>query len=130
MSNSIAQFQFIRLTPAPILPAKEWQREARAGVTGVTLFDTASRAEPWQPTSIVDCVDLATAASLYNQYLELVNSDNAVPVVYAGLVSPLNYKAIGVIVKRMSKTAGGVGGISGISNAILECNWTLQAIGP
>ena len=129
-NNSIANFAFIRLTPPPILPAKQWQMEARSGVNSVTLFDTGARGEPYQCRTIVDCLSLADASALVAAYYESVNSNELVQVVYAGRLSPVLYKVVSVVTTRMNKIAGGVGGVNATSTAILECQWILQPIGP
>ncbi len=129
-NNAIGEFPFIRVTPPPKLPMSQWQREVRAGVDNVTLFDTAKRGEVWQCSSVVDCVSLAEAGSLYQQYVDLVDSGELVDVFYAGLQVQTQYKVLKVDCLDMRRIVGGVGGIAGLSTALLQCQWMLQPIGP
>lgn len=129
-NNSIDNFNFIRITPPPILPARQWQVEMRTGVDSVTLFDTGRRAPPWQLATLVDCLSLGEASLLYAAYRDCVNKGEAVTVTYAGMELPILYKPLEVTAERMHKIVGGIGGVNPSSTAILACRWVLQPIGP
>lgn len=130
MLNSIGQFVFLMLSPAPEIIRRELAVIARQGVDGIALMRTGIRGRPFTVRTGVDAENAIDAQAALANYQGLIGAD-PVNVVYAGL----DYAAYGCVyavrdirpfpVKGM---LGAAGGLFPPSFAWVEAEWTLIPI--
>jgi len=110
-------------------PARQtFDREHRAGVNGIGLWLTGTRGEPFQITTIVDCVSIAAAGTAFLAYVAAITSKK--DLYYDGALWG-TVVVQNVVLQSIEKFAKGVGGIqdfTGGSGAILTANWTLETL--
>ncbi len=121
-------FAFLTLQGSLAPVQQEFEREQRAGVNGIGLWLTGSRGKPFQIQTTLDCVDAATAAGVFANYVGTVGTKK--DLYYAGLlfgtivVQEVTLQSI----RKLQSAVGGVQGFSGGSGALLSASWTIEAL--
>lgn len=128
---SIGDFEFLDMTRAISRPTKRISREVRSGVAGVTWWNTGRRGEPFSLITTVDVADVPGAIALLKQYEQLKDLMQLQPLRWAS--DPLNgcramVLEVQPIERGLHHTIAGFGGKLGSSNALLRCQWDLEAV--
>ena len=121
-------FPFLNIS-GPLLPTRPtFEREVRPGVSGIGVWSTGSRGEPFQVVTNLDCADVAAAGTALAAYLSAVLTKKDLYYCHAlwGTVMVQN-----VVLQSIKTFAAGVGGIqvwTGGSGVILTVSWTLETL--
>jgi hypothetical protein len=124
----IGPFDFINLSRPPSLPKQQMEREVRPGVEGVTFWGTGRRSTPYELVSVRDVEDVLEGLLLLDDYQQIVGT-GPVQLVWGGyahgrvLVHDVESLEGGV-----HRTLLGVGGLRGVSGAMLRCHWVLEHV--
>jgi hypothetical protein len=130
MSASIGDHQFLKLSGNPEAIKERLVLLARPGVSGVAIWKTGQRGEPFTLRSIVDLQDGPSAWSTYLGYCQLIGQE-PVDLTWAGMTLTTEKTKVAVLAVRQVRLIGMLGAIGGInppSNALLECEWHLVPV--
>lgn len=131
LDNKIGDFDFIALRGNVNAPAMQLVLDQRAGVDGVEVTQTGTRAAPSVLTSARDVADLAAGRRLYRDYLDSI-TENPVEVIQDGessLDGQWKAQVLGVRLVVLEAITASVGGLEeDPPSAILVCEWTIIAI--
>jgi len=125
MSFLIGSFNFFDISEFPDQARQNVALEVRPGVEGHALWLTGARGVPIQVFSYRDFLTFADALVAFDLYRQSIGA--SVNVTWAGANLPYQFDILNVVqvpggIKRL---ALGVGGINGLSGALLICQWTL-----
>jgi hypothetical protein len=124
----LGPFAFINLT-VPVGLKERLARDVRSGVDGVTFWKTGKRGEPFSLLSVTDVANVAAAGVLLDGYHEAVGE--LLDLTWAGLpIQGVQFLVLDVLPlpQGMHATLLGIGGTGGTSEALLRCQWILEAI--
>ncbi len=122
--SSIGTFTFVSMQPPPSFPYQGIELESRAGINGYAAWKTGITADPFGVTTLRDVATLGAAESLFTSYQALVAAD-PVLIAYAGSYLPFRVLVLRVEPEELRATVLGVGGINGVSRAIVRAKWLL-----
>jgi hypothetical protein len=111
-------------TPQPARTAT--QVESRAGVDGVTVWDTGSRGQPYEVQTEVDVETWTIAEALCQAYSQAIDL-GPLPIMHGGVVIG-DVQVLDVPHATAEAIAAGLGGICGRSEAIVRASWRLIAV--
>lgn len=127
LTNSIGDFAFIRIDPAPQGPRKVMAIETSAGVDGHSYWELGEKGEPMAYVTQVDLPSIGAAMVVFRGYQNLIGT--RVPMQYAGLdpITDWEYQVHDVRQVAIKETGLRVGGVSGSGayGAILVAEWIL-----
>lgn len=128
-AHRIGEFEFLNMVGPPEIPAEQVIVQRRAGVDHVSTFFTGKRSPPSQTITTAYGPSIRDAWDEYAEYLKLVDSSRAVPVMWAGITMPYMVRVLSVTPERNSPKATVIGiGPGFISRARLRCVWRLQVV--
>jgi hypothetical protein len=126
MIDSIGQFGFIKLSRPASFGMTRLEREVRPGVDGVTVWNTAWRAEPFQLLSVTDCENVGDARATLRAYEQIVG-EGPVELWFGNQFdSNVIVHSVVPIDDGTYQTLLGVGGRLGTSFGMLHAAWTLE----
>ena len=105
-----------------------FEREVRAGVNGIGLWLTASRGEPFQIQTTLDCVSVAAAGTVFAAYRAAVTSKKDLYYVGALWGTIVVQRVSLVSIRKFNAAVGGVQGHTGGSGAMLVAAWTIETL--
>lgn len=126
-TNSIGPHTFLQLTgPFPGL-TRDIEVEARSGVEGVALWNTAKRGKPFQVETFVDIPGGAAAATTYLRAYETLIGNGPHSATWAGAPAGVQVEVLAVQAVEAVQLVAALGGINN-GNATLRCRWMLIAV--
>ena len=126
MANLIGPYAFLRIEGKLEIPRRTHIIEARAGVDGVSIWDTGLRSDPERLITVVDTPNELLAYQQYLVYLDLQQS--IVAIERNGVVWPnVDYLILDVRKTKVQNHIAAVGGFQS-GTSLLYCAWDVQAI--
>lgn len=109
----------------PDIPTPTIEVERRAGVNGVTIWNTGTRPPAFVLVTMRDTVNQADAITAFSNYATLVGAAPQT-LVYQGLTWAYKVAVLAVEPVELRATILGVGGVLGNSRGLARVRWTLQ----
>lgn len=112
-----------------LLPRHDrFEREVRAGVDGIGIWNVGNRGEPFTIQTMLDCVSEAAAFTAFAAYLAAVLTKKDLYYADAKFGTVLIHSVQLIEVRKLGRMVGGIQG-GGSSGAALRVQWTLETIG-
>jgi hypothetical protein len=131
--NRIGQYPFIALSRMPDIPKENLAISARAGVSGVAVWKTGCRGNPFPVRAVVDCSDLAAGQVMYSAYCKLIG-EGPQDVIWADeTFSPggISFLVMNVQLVSLHEVLAATGGLLDTDGgARLEVEFTLLPVDP
>jgi hypothetical protein len=132
LEQRIGDFWFLTLHGPVAPPAMRVEAVARPGIDGAAYWMLGRLGEPFILRSQVDAADLASAQSLFDQYVLLKDEGPQLLVKddldFTAAANPWKAKVLEVRLAACRRIAASVGGLHPPSLAVLEADWQLQAV--
>lgn len=122
-ASQIGSFDFVSMLPPPYFPRPALEYEARAGVSGYAAWKTGITADQFQVTTLRDLASFNAAESQFLAYQTICGTVQTIR--YAGDLMPFMVLVQCCEPEEIRRIALGVGGILGVSRAIVRAKWTL-----
>lgn len=121
-------FPFLTIQGNLVPTHDRFEREVRAGVDGVGIWNVGSRGEPFTIQTMLDCVSESAAYTAFAAYRSAVLTKK--DLYYAGALwgTMLIHSVQLIEVRKLGRMVGGIQG-GGSSGAALRVQWTLETIG-
>lgn len=121
-------FPFLTLQGLLVPYHDRFEREIRPGVSGIGLWVTGDRGEPFQIQTMLDCASESAAFTAFAAYTAAVLTKK--DLYYAGaLWGTIVVQSVNLVeVRKLGRMVGGIQG-GGSSGAALRAQWTLETIG-
>ena len=121
-------FPFLTMNGNLLPKHPRFEREVRAGVAGIGIWNVGSRGEPFNIQTMLDCVDEAAAATEFAAYVATMLSKK--DLYYNGLLwGAVLIQAVQLVeIRKLGWMVGGIQGV-GSSGATLRVSWTLETVG-
>lgn len=131
-TNQLGSFQFIRMSPPPLVVQDRIARTAQAGTDGTSYWQMGKAGRPFQVTTVVEALNVAAAFALYQAYYSLLAAEPQTLQWAGQTISGQKFKVLSVepngpnSIRQIGFGFGGVNG--GVSFGMVECVWTLEAV--
>lgn len=121
-------FPFLTIQGNLVPKHDRFEREVRAGVAGIGIWNVGSRGEPFTIQTMLDCTSEAAAYTAFAAYVAAVLTKK--DLYYAGALwgTVLVQNVQLIEVRKLGRMVGGIQG-GGSSGAALRVQWTLETIG-
>lgn len=128
VGNTSVLLPFLSLTGTLFPVRQTMEREVRAGVSGIGIWFTGNRGEPFDIATTLDCVSKSAADTAFGVYVATVG--NTRDLWYGGtkwgtvLVHDVSLTRI----DNIAAAVGGIQNFTGGSGALLAVNWKLETV--
>lgn len=121
-------FPFLTINGALVPYHDRFEREMRAGVDGIGIWNTGNRGEPFEIQTTLDCTSESAAFTAFAAYVAAALTKKDL-YYCGGLWGTVLVQSVRLIaVEKLGRMVGGIQG-GGSSGAYLRVSWTLETIG-